>query len=95
MPWHFWSKINKNQNPSSLPGDGAGMKIREYDPQTSPCPVNIPPIHLYAPHNQFAKETQGSNSSPARLLIGLFSVLIIYLPFLEGFLLSYRVFFST
>ena len=71
------------------------MKIREYDPQTSPCPVNIPPIHLYAPHNQFAKETQGSNSSPACLLIGLFSVLIIYLPFLEGFLLSYRVFFST
>ena len=34
------------------------MKIREYDPQTPPSPVNILPIHLYVPHNWLAKETR-------------------------------------
>ena len=31
------------------------MKVREVDPQTPPSPVNIPPLHLYASHNQIAK----------------------------------------
>ena len=29
MPWHFWSKLNKDRNPSSLLKNGAGMKIRK------------------------------------------------------------------
>ena len=31
-------------------------------PQTPPSPVNILPLHFHAPHNQLAKETQGSYS---------------------------------
>ena len=38
------------------------MKIRKYNPQTPPSPMNIPSLHLYATHNQFPKETQGSYS---------------------------------
>ena len=64
MHWHLWSKLNKGKNPSSPQEDGAGMKIGEYDPQTPPSPVNIPPLHLYAPHNRLAKESQGSSCSP-------------------------------
>ena len=33
MLWHFWSKLNKDKNPSSPQTEGAGMKIREYDPK--------------------------------------------------------------
>ena len=66
-PWHFWSKLSKDKSSSSPWEDGAGMKIREYDPQTPPSPVNILPLHLYAPHNRLAKETQGRSSSPVCL----------------------------
>ena len=68
MPWHFWSKLNKDKNPSSPWEDGLGVKIREDDPQIPPSPVNIPPLHLYAPHDKLAKESQGSSSSPVCLL---------------------------
>ena len=48
----LWTKLNKDKNPS-LPWEaGAGMKIKEYNPQTPPSPVNILPLHLYALHNQ-------------------------------------------
>ena len=50
-------KLNKDKNPSSPWEDGAGMKIKDYNPQTPPSPVNIPPLHLYGPHKQLAKET--------------------------------------
>ena len=33
MLWHLWSKLNKDRNPSSPQTEGAGMKIREYDPK--------------------------------------------------------------
>ena len=59
MPWHFWSKLNKDKNPSSPQEDGAGMKIK-IKPQTPPSSMNIPPLRLYAPHNRLAKENQGS-----------------------------------
>lgn len=62
MPWCFWSKLKKDKNPCFPWEDGAGMKIRKYNPQTPPSPVNIPSLHLYAAHNQFPKETQGSYS---------------------------------
>ena len=68
MPWHFWSKLNKDKNPFSPREDRIGMKIREDDPQIPSSPVSIPPLHLYAPHNQLAKEIQGSSSSPVCLL---------------------------
>ena len=73
-PWHLLSKLNKDKNLSSPLEDGTGMKISEYDPRIPPSPVNIPPLHLYAPrnhfhfHNQLAKETQSSSSSPVCLL---------------------------
>ena len=35
-PGHFGSKLNKDKNPSSPRESGAGMKIRECDPHTSP-----------------------------------------------------------
>ena len=68
-PWYFWSKLNKDKNPSSPQEDGAGMKIREYeyDPQTPASSVNIPPLHLNVHHNLLAKETQGRSSSPVCL----------------------------
>ena len=40
------------------------MKIREYNPQAHPSPVNIPLLYLYAPHNQLAKEIVGGSSKP-------------------------------
>ena len=43
-PWHFQSKLNKVRIPSSPWGDGAGMKIREYNTQIPPSPVDIPPF---------------------------------------------------
>ena len=55
-------KLNKDKNPSSPWEGGAGMKIRKYDPQTPPSPMNILPLHLYAPHNRLAKETRDSYS---------------------------------
>ena len=73
-PWHLLSKLNKDKNLSSPLEDGTGMKINEYNPQIPPSPVNILPLHLYAPHNHFhfhnqlAKETQSSSSSPVCLL---------------------------
>ena len=68
-PWYFWSKLNKDKNPSFPQEDGAGMKIREseYDPQTPASSVNIPLLHLNVHHNLLAKETQGRNSSPVCL----------------------------
>ena len=38
------------------------MKIREYDSQNLPSPVNILRLHFYIPHNQPAKEAQDSHS---------------------------------
>ena len=64
MPWHFRFKPNKDKNPSSSSENAVEMKIREYDPQTPPSPVNIPSLILYAPHNLLVKETQGCHSSP-------------------------------
>ena len=40
------------------------MKIRDCDLQTPSSPVNIPPLHLYAPHIWLAREIQGSSCSP-------------------------------
>ena len=68
-PWYFWSKLNRDKNPSSPQEDGAGMKIREYeyDTQTPASSVNIPLLHLNAHHNLLAKETQSSIFSPVCL----------------------------
>ena len=38
------------------------MKIREYDSQNLPYPVNILPLHFYTPHNQPAEEALDSHS---------------------------------
>ena len=35
-PWHFGSRLSKDKNPSSLQESGAGMEIRERNPQTLP-----------------------------------------------------------
>ena len=67
MSWHFWSKLNGDRNPSSPWKNGAGMKIREADPQTSSS-VNIPSLYLFVPQNQLAQEAQGTNSSPVCLI---------------------------
>ena len=63
-PWYFWSKLNEDENLSSPWDDGAGMKIREYNPPSPPSPGNIPPLHLYTSHDQLAKEAWSSCSSP-------------------------------
>ena len=70
MPWHFWSRLNKDKNPSSLWEGEAGMKIRESDPQTPPFSVNILPVRLYDPHNQLAEESQGTSLPVCPLLSG-------------------------
>ena len=46
MSWHLWSKLNEDRNPSSPWKNGAGMKIREADPQTSSS-VTIPSLYLF------------------------------------------------
>lgn len=40
--------VNKDKNHSSLQEDGAGMKIKEYDPQ-SQLPSEYSAIEVYAP----------------------------------------------
>ena len=70
MPWYYQSKLNKDKYPSSSREGGAGMKIREFDPHTSSSAMTILPLHLYAPYNRLAKETQGSSS----LLVCLLSL---------------------
>ena len=60
MPWHFWSKLNRETNPSSpWENPSPGMSIKEEDPQI-PSPVNILPLHLDTPHNPLAKETSSA-----------------------------------
>ena len=63
MPWHFWSGVNEDKNPSFLWEGGSGMKIRKYDPPNPSFPMNIPSLHTYATHNQCAKETQSISCS--------------------------------
>lgn len=58
-------KAKKDKNPCFLWEDGVEMKIRKYNLQTPPSTMNIPSLHLYATHNQFPKETQGSYSPQA------------------------------
>ena len=61
----FWSKLSSDRNPSSSWENGAGKspafsweKVTEVNPQTPTSPVNILPLHFYAPHNWLAREVQ-------------------------------------
>ena len=54
----FWSKLSSDRNPSSSWEDGAGIKVTEVNPQTPTSPVNILPLHFYAPHNWLDREVQ-------------------------------------
>ena len=53
-----WSKLGSDRNPSTSWENGAGMEVREVNPQTPTSPVNILPFHFYAPHTWLAREAQ-------------------------------------
>lgn len=55
------SKI-RTKTPPPFGKVAMGWKSGTITPPNSPSPMNIPPLHLYTPHNQLAKETQGSYS---------------------------------
>ena len=40
-------KLNNDKNPSRPLKDEAGMKIRDYYPETPPSPVIIPSLHFF------------------------------------------------
>ena len=72
---HHWATREaqysyKDKSPSSLWEDGIGMKIREDDSVIPKLLLqwNILSLHLYAPQNWLAMETQDSSSLPVCLL---------------------------
>ena len=56
MASHFWSRINRDRNPSSPLQEGSGMKIKKKKNQ----PKLLPLIISIFPNNQPAKESLGS-----------------------------------
>ena len=54
--------LKKDKNPSYSWEGGVGTKIRKYNPQTSPFPMNPPLLHFYTPHNPRARAVPGEGS---------------------------------
>ena len=51
-----WTLLSNQRTITTPRENGVDMNIKEYYPQTTPPPVNIPPLHFCAPHKCLPKQ---------------------------------------